>query len=212
MATTDFAALLCSRLCHDLVSPVGAITNGLELLVEEDDDDTREQVVDLLNHSAALAANKLKFFRLAFGASSGFAADLDMRETEAAARAFIESESTHITWQSDLDYAPKHIVKVLMNLVLVASESMVRGGKMNVVISFFDNKTDLLVEAESDRLMVPEALRSVMADQRPDMDLLEARTAPIFLIDSLLTSEDVTLRFEEPDNRQMRAGVTFLRY
>src|SRR5437868_4021079 len=69
---TDLAALLCSRLCHDLLSPVGALSNGLELLAEEKDPDMRQRCFELLEQSARISTDKLKFFRLAYGAAGGF--------------------------------------------------------------------------------------------------------------------------------------------
>ena len=45
----DLAAMLCSRLCHDMLSPVGALSNGLELLAMETDPEMRANVVELLN-------------------------------------------------------------------------------------------------------------------------------------------------------------------
>ncbi|RME62159.1 MAG: histidine phosphotransferase, partial [Alphaproteobacteria bacterium] len=71
-----FAAILCSRLCHDLVSPVGALVNGIEILAEEDDAQMRAQVLALLEDSARQTANRLQFFRLAFGAGGGFGKDV----------------------------------------------------------------------------------------------------------------------------------------
>src|SRR5678816_2396766 len=68
MNAIDLASLLCSRLCHDLLSPVGALNNGLELMADEQDPEMREKCLELLNESARASANKLKFFRLAFGA------------------------------------------------------------------------------------------------------------------------------------------------
>ena len=84
MKSYEFASLLCSRLCHDLLSPVGAINNGLELLADETDPEMRERCLDLLAESARASANKLKFFRLAFGAAGGFENDVDTREAKAA--------------------------------------------------------------------------------------------------------------------------------
>ena len=72
MNAVDLASLLCSRLCHDLMSPVGALNNGIELLADETDPDMREKCLELLADSARASANKLKFFRLAFGAAGGF--------------------------------------------------------------------------------------------------------------------------------------------
>src|ERR1700753_3736852 len=82
--SADFASLLCSRLCHDLLSPVGALNNGLELLAEETDPEMRQRCLDLLRESARASANKLKFFRLAFGAAGGFGDEVDTREAKAA--------------------------------------------------------------------------------------------------------------------------------
>ena len=84
ISPVDFASLLCSRLCHDLLSPVGALNNGLELLADETDPAMRERCLDLLSESARVSANKLKFFRLAFGAGGGFGDLIDTREAQAA--------------------------------------------------------------------------------------------------------------------------------
>lgn len=72
LSSLDLASLLCSRLCHDLLSPVGALSNGLELLAEEKDPEMRKRCMELLEQSARTSADKLKFFRLAFGAAGGF--------------------------------------------------------------------------------------------------------------------------------------------
>ena len=84
MNAIDLASLLCSRLCHDLMSPVGALNNGIELLADEQDPEMREKCLELLAESARARANKLKFFRLAFGAAGGFGDEIDTREAEAA--------------------------------------------------------------------------------------------------------------------------------
>ena len=87
MKSHEFASLLCSRLCHDLLSPVGALNNGIELLADEHDPEMRARCLDLLGESARASANKLKFFRLAFGAAGGFADEVDTREARARSRA-----------------------------------------------------------------------------------------------------------------------------
>src|SRR6187402_2412313 len=82
-SSTDLAALLCSRLCHDMLSPVGALSNGLELLAEEKDPEMRARCFELLEQSARISADKLKFFRLAFGAAGGFGDQVDVGEARA---------------------------------------------------------------------------------------------------------------------------------
>ena len=84
MNAIDLASLMCSRLCHDLMSPVGALNNGIELLADEQDPEMRERCLELLSESARASANKLKFFRLAFGAAGGFADEIDTREAHGA--------------------------------------------------------------------------------------------------------------------------------
>ena len=84
MKSHEFASLLCSRLCHDLLSPVGALNNGIELLADEHDPEMRARCMDLLGESARASANKLKFFRLAFGAAGGFGDEVDTREARVA--------------------------------------------------------------------------------------------------------------------------------
>ena len=88
-SSPDLAALLCSRLCHDLLSPVGAMSNGLELLADENDPAMRQQCMDLLTQSARTSTDKLKFFRLAFGAAGGFGEMVEVAEPKAVIDALI---------------------------------------------------------------------------------------------------------------------------
>jgi histidine phosphotransferase ChpT len=83
ISRTDLAAMLCSRLCHDMLSPVGALANGLELLADEQDPKMRAQVIELLEQSARISTEKLKFFRLAFGAAGGFGEAIPVDEARA---------------------------------------------------------------------------------------------------------------------------------
>ena len=93
MNAVELASLLCSRLCHDLLSPVGALNNGIELLADEQDPEMRERCLELLSESARATANKLKFFRLAFGAAGGFGDEIDTREAKAALEGLYGADS-----------------------------------------------------------------------------------------------------------------------
>ena len=98
-AAVDLASLLCSRLCHDLLSPVGAMTNGLELLAEEKDPEMRKRCMELLEQSARTSADKLKFFRLAFGAAGGFGDMVAVEEPRALIDALVGSGGrTTVNW------------------------------------------------------------------------------------------------------------------
>ena len=119
MNAVDLASLLCSRLCHDLMSPVGALNNGIELLADETDPEMREKCLELLADSARASANKLKFFRLAFGAAGGFGEEIDTHEAEAALEGLFGAERRiELGWVVGDDKLPKVAVKVLLNLAL----------------------------------------------------------------------------------------------
>ena len=79
----ELASLIASRLCHDMLSPVGALNNGLELLADEKDPEMRKHCFALLEQSARISADKLRFFRLAFGAAGGFDAMVPLDEPRA---------------------------------------------------------------------------------------------------------------------------------
>ena len=85
----DLAALLCSRVCHDLISPVGAIVNGLEVLDEDKDEETKTFALDLIKKSALAASAKLQFCRLAFGAAGSAGAQIELGDAENYLRAII---------------------------------------------------------------------------------------------------------------------------
>jgi histidine phosphotransferase ChpT len=99
MNAIDLASLLCSRLCHDLLSPVGALNNGIELLADEQDPEMRERCLELLAESAKASANKLKFYRLAFGAGGGFGDEIDTHEARAALEGLYSADKrTELGW------------------------------------------------------------------------------------------------------------------
>ncbi|TCR91844.1 histidine phosphotransferase family protein [Rhizobium sp. BK376] len=132
LAGPDLAALLCSRVCHDVISPVGAINNGLELLDEGGAD---ADAMDLIRTSALNASVRLKFARLAFGASGSVGASIDTGEAERAAKDFAAAEKkTEVVWIGQRAIIAKNRVKLLLNLFLVAYGSIPRGGTIEVTM------------------------------------------------------------------------------
>ena len=128
----DLAALLCSRVCHDLISPVGAIVNGLEVLAESKDEETKEFALDLIRKSAGTASAKLQFCRIAFGAAGSAGAQIDTGDAEKVARGFLEDEKTKIDWHLPRVLLPKNRVKLLLNMLLIGGQSIPRGGRLTV--------------------------------------------------------------------------------
>ncbi|THF53635.1 histidine phosphotransferase ChpT [Allorhizobium terrae] len=153
LAGADLAALLCSRVCHDVISPVGAINNGLELLDEGGAD---EDAMDLIRASALNASVRLKFARLAFGASGSVGASIDTGEAEKAVKDFADAEKkTVVSWNGPRAIIAKNRVKLLMNLFLVAYGSIPRGGSLDVTLESPDSDAKFSIVAKGRMLRVP---------------------------------------------------------
>ena len=132
LSDLDLAALLCSRVCHDLVSPVGAIANGLEMMDEEDDQELHRLALELVRRSARQASAKLQFCRLAFGAAGGAGSLLDVGEAGDIARLFVAEEKVKLDWLAPRGARDKNEVKLLLNLMLLAIAAVPRGGNVAI--------------------------------------------------------------------------------
>jgi histidine phosphotransferase ChpT len=128
----ELAALLCSRVCHDLISPVGAIVNGLEVLDDNPKPDDREFALDLIRKSAKTASARLQFCRLAFGAAGSAGAQIDVGDAQTMARGHLEDDKTKIAWNLPRVLLPKNKVKLLLNMMVIAQQTIPRGGVLTV--------------------------------------------------------------------------------
>ncbi len=187
MKSVEFASLLCSRLCHDLLSPVGALNNGIELLADEQDPDMRARCLSLLSESARASANKLKFFRLAFGAAGGFGDDVDTREARAAIEGlFGDDGRIQLGWMVDDGSINKTAIKVLLNLSLIAGDALVRGGRLDVGAEKGEGVVEVVVRAEGPRIVLDAELKQALAGKTGD-DAIAPRAAAAWLVHSLVS-------------------------
>lgn len=132
MNDIEFAALLVSRVCHDLVSPVGAVVNGLEVLEDERDAAMRADALKLVVSSAEQAAARLQFARIAFGAAGSAGAELDLTEVGRIVKGLVQGGKVSVDWQAAQVNWPKDWAKLLMNATLIAADSLPRGGQVHV--------------------------------------------------------------------------------
>lgn len=159
----DLAALLCSRVCHDVISPVGAIANGIELLDEGTDPETSEIAMDLIRSSAKNASARLQFARIAFGAAGSAGAHIDTGDAESVARAFFGNEKkTDIEWHGERALMAKNQVKFLLNLVLIGLSAIPRGGLVKVEIEDPNGTPKFRVTAEGKKARVPPAFLDLL--------------------------------------------------
>jgi histidine phosphotransferase ChpT len=128
----ELAALLCSRVCHDLISPVGAIVNGLEVLDDDPKPEDREFALELIRKSAKTASARLQFCRLAFGAAGSSGAQIDLGDAQNMARGHIEDGKVTISWNLPRLLLPKNRVKLLLNMLVIAQQTIPRGGTITI--------------------------------------------------------------------------------
>ncbi|ASY70326.1 histidine phosphotransferase ChpT [Sinorhizobium fredii] len=157
----DLAALLCSRVCHDIISPVGAINNGLELLDEGGAD---ADAMDLIRTSALNASVRLKFARLAFGASGSVGASIDTGEAEKAAKDFAAAEKkTEVNWSGPRAIIAKNRVKLLLNLFLIAYGAIPRGGSIDITLENPELDAVFTLVAKGRMMRVPPKLTELLS-------------------------------------------------
>lgn len=158
----DLAALLCSRVCHDVISPVGAIVNGLEVL-EEDDPGMRDFALDLIQKSAKQASARLQFARLAFGAAGSAGASIDLGDAEAVARGMFGDEKLSLTWAAPRALFPKNKVKLLLNLVTIATGAVPRGGAIDVAVAGDADTCAFTLKAKGPHARIPAGAEGLLA-------------------------------------------------
>lgn len=208
MSSVDFASLLCSRLCHDLLSPVGALNNGIELLADEHDPEMRARVLELLADSARASANKLKFFRLAFGAAGGFADQVDAREAKVAIEGlFSGGGKVELGWMVGDATLSKPAIKLLLNLALIAGDALVRGGRLDVGAETRGQTTEIVVRAEGPRLVLdPELRKALLGDA--DEATLAPRAAAAWLAHRLATDTGGSIQISDVSDPVLLFGAT----
>jgi len=170
LQANDLAAMLCSRVCHDLINPVGAINNGLQALDDPAQAEMAEFARGMIANAAAQAQAKLEFARLAFGASSTAGTDFDTRECERVAQILFAIEKADLDWQATPVLLPKNKAKLFMNMLLIAAASVPRGGKVVAKIEGETGAESLSIIAMSDpekkqRTFLPEDVEDLLAGQ-----------------------------------------------
>ena len=203
----DLASLLCSRLCHDLLSPVGALTNGLELLADERDPDMRQRCFELLEQSAKVSADKLKFFRLAFGAAGGFGESVPVDEAKSVTEALVGSaKRVELNWALSADRLPKGAVKVMLNFAQIGLEALVRGGTLDVGAESRGGASEIVVRASGPRIAFDEVIGRAL-EGRLEPDELTSRTSAAHMIALLAEKAGGGLQFMLSDGALVLGAV-----
>jgi histidine phosphotransferase ChpT len=159
----DLAALLCSRVCHDVISPVGAIVNGLEVLEDENDASMRDFALDLIRKSARQASARLQFARLAFGAAGSAGASIDLGDAEQVARGMFQDDKVTLSWSAPRALLPKNRVKLLLNLLVIATNAVPRGGTIDVSVTGDAEASEFVLTSKGLNARIPAHVEALLA-------------------------------------------------
>ena len=202
----DLAALLCSRVCHDVISPVGAIVNGLEVLEDESEASMREFALDLIRKSARQASARLQFARLAFGAAGSAGASIDLGDAEQVARGMFQDDKITLTWEGARVLLPKNKVKLLLNLVLIATQAVPRGGSIAVRIAGGAENPEFVLAATGPHARIPAHVEKLLAGE-PEAGSVDAHAIQPFYAGMIARAAQMTVAFSiEGDTVTIRAA------
>lgn len=189
LSALDLGALLCSRVCHDIISPVGAINNGLELLDEGGAD---EDAMQLIRASAVNASARLQFARIAFGAAGSAGMQIDTGDAQAVATAFINNEKPELEWLGERELLPKNKVKLLLNLILVANSTIPRGGKLTVKLEDLKTSPRFTLTSHGPMVRVPAKFLELHSGQKSE-DPIDAHNVQFYYTILLARESGMTI-------------------
>ena len=167
LTASDLAALLCARICHDLVGPVGALVNGLDLLDDEDSADMHEDALDLIKVGTTQASAKLKFLRIAFGAGSSAPAIIASTELEDLCRGVYPDGKIVLDWQVEADGLDKPAARTLLNLVILATATVPLGGRVLVKASRSREAAKISLECTGRKARLEDEVTRPLAGKAP---------------------------------------------
>jgi histidine phosphotransferase ChpT len=206
-SSTDLAALLCSRLCHDMLSPVGALSNGLELLRDEGDAEMRQRCMELLEQSARISADKLKNFRLAYGAAGGFGESVPTEEPRQLVEALVGGNGrVALGWAVANDMLPKAAVKELLNLAAIGLDALPRGGELQVGAERREGATEIAERAAGAKIAFDPSIGHALDGSLPVHEL-SGRTAPAHLIHLIAEEHGGGLQYALTDGALVMGAV-----
>lgn len=187
------------------MSPVGALNNGIELLADEQDPDMRDRCMDLLSDSARATANKLKFFRLAFGAAGGFGDAVDTKEARGALEGLLGGDrKIELDWIVADDKLSKGATKLLLNLALIAGDALVRGGRLDIGVEK-NGGVEIAIRAEGPRIALDDSIRETLL--KGAEGAIEARAAGAWLAHSLAGAGGGEIRLNRPSEQVLVIGA-----
>ena len=190
MTEIEFAALMVSRVCHDLVGPLGAVVNGMEVLEDERDPAMRGEAIKLVTVSADQALARIQFMRIAFGAAGSAGAELDLGEIGRLVTGLLAGGKVQLVWNVPKLYWAKDWAKLLMNATLLAADCLPRGGTVTVEAGSDPLSPSFHIRAEGLNARVTEEVSQAVKGEAVNVD---ARHVQPFLVYKLSQTVGTTV-------------------
>lgn len=191
----ELAALMCSKLCHDVIGPIGAISNGFELIDDLGGDPDPESL-EHIRRNADKASRRVQYARLAFGAMGAAGDQFPLDEARRLTVQFFEDEKQTVAWEPTGQALPKDEVRLLVNLVAVAAAAIPRGGEVTVNFEPQGERTLFRLVAAGPRgAVVPAAPAALFAGEAPPEDRVDAYNVQAYYAALLARSVGMSLSF-----------------
>ena len=206
MDDIEFASFLVSRVCHDLVGPMGAVVNGLEVLEDERDAAMRADAIKIVSSSAGQALARLQFLRIAFGAAGSAGAELDLNEVGRLVKGLIGEGKVKLDWQAAHANWPKDWAKLLMNAAMLCADGLPRGGEVRVETSAAGEPPSFHVYATGPNARILDDSRKAVQGEAGHSPI-DARGIQPFLTYRLARALSVDLKLLTADGKiELSAG------
>ncbi len=189
----ELAALISSKICHDVISPVGAIYNGLEILGDDSDPSSRDYAMDVIRNVTKQASARLQFARFAFGAAGSAGAEIDLETARAISVGLIGDSKHVLTWTAPAGYLPKNEVKLLLNLVAISINALPRGGSIEVNIAENLAEPSFRIRCSGTRARAPQHLPEMLSGEIGEID---AMSVQVYYTWRLAQAVGVTIHLE----------------
>jgi len=180
----ELAALISSKICHDVINPVGAIYNGLEILDEDDDAQAKTYALNVIRNVTEQASARLQFARFAFGAAGSAGAMIDLGTAEQISRGFVGiTQGKHkLNWRGAPGHMAKDKVKLLLNLVASSVTALPRGGEIEVALGGSFETPSFLLRCKGTGARPPQYLTDFVAGNPPVLDAMSIQAYYTFRI------------------------------
>ena len=147
LLATDLASLISSRICHDLISPIGALNTAIEVLDDTESKEMHEDALKLIKLAASEASAKLSYLRIALGTNSTSKGVMKLDKLKLITENMFNTEKFSFNWDVSEIKLEKSIARILLNILMLSIQSIPRGGKVTIKIEEKYDKLKLVTSA-----------------------------------------------------------------